>query len=325
LIYVVQPNDTMWDISRRFLNSPYYWPKIWERNQFIINPKLIYPGDVINLYPESEKLMPTPMETVPKIGEEKPGSATGPTEEVQIVRDESGRVKKVTYQETAGTGWIETGAFEKAGKIVKTREDHTYVATDDHVYVNVGGATGVKEGDIFSVFEIAQMIRDPRTHKKIGYKILNNGEIKIVKLLPNTAEAEIVRSYFEMELGDYIQPYTPPLSTEVSVMTVNKKAEGSILASRNDSPTFAQFNVIYINLGKKDGVENGTLLEVYLPGDKVAAAKKMGKKTNKTVLPDRVIGNIVVIDAREKTSVGFIVESSQEFEIGQRVRLPETK
>ena len=44
-VYVVRPGDNLWFLSRQFLHNPFLWPRIWERNKFVINPNRIYPGD----------------------------------------------------------------------------------------------------------------------------------------------------------------------------------------------------------------------------------------------------------------------------------------
>ena len=30
--YTIQPGDTLWNLSAKFLNNPWYWPKVWSIN-----------------------------------------------------------------------------------------------------------------------------------------------------------------------------------------------------------------------------------------------------------------------------------------------------
>ena len=45
--YIVKEGDTLWDIANYFFKNPQKWLKIWERNLYITNPDLIYPGNEI--------------------------------------------------------------------------------------------------------------------------------------------------------------------------------------------------------------------------------------------------------------------------------------
>src|SRR5262249_1079858 len=48
--YTVKRGDTLWDISKIFLRSPWRWPELWGMNlDEIRNPHLIYPGQMLFL------------------------------------------------------------------------------------------------------------------------------------------------------------------------------------------------------------------------------------------------------------------------------------
>src|SRR5688572_24969299 len=43
-VYEVKEGDTLWDITKKELQNPWYWPKVWADNPDITNPNWIYPG-----------------------------------------------------------------------------------------------------------------------------------------------------------------------------------------------------------------------------------------------------------------------------------------
>ena len=55
LIHSVVQGDTLWDLSAKYLGSPWRWTELWERNRFLTNPHYIYPGIRIVIFPPPPK------------------------------------------------------------------------------------------------------------------------------------------------------------------------------------------------------------------------------------------------------------------------------
>jgi hypothetical protein len=47
--YKVIKGDTLWDITKKELNDPFLWSKVWKENPRIANPDLIYPDQMIKI------------------------------------------------------------------------------------------------------------------------------------------------------------------------------------------------------------------------------------------------------------------------------------
>src|SRR5512141_306664 len=73
IVHTVVAGDTLWDLSAKYLGSPWKWTTIWERNRFITNPHYIYPGIQVVIVP------PGPREIA--LGQE-PAADSGPAETV---------------------------------------------------------------------------------------------------------------------------------------------------------------------------------------------------------------------------------------------------
>jgi hypothetical protein len=55
--YSVAKGDCLWRISNTKYNTPYLWPAIWDANKsIIINPNLIYPGQVLKIPSVSDSM-----------------------------------------------------------------------------------------------------------------------------------------------------------------------------------------------------------------------------------------------------------------------------
>ena len=77
--YIIKRGDTLWDISNQFLMDSFLWPRVWRDNQYIPNPDLIYPGDVL-VFPKEG--VPPPVEEAPVATPAAPEAAPPPVAEI---------------------------------------------------------------------------------------------------------------------------------------------------------------------------------------------------------------------------------------------------
>ena len=69
--HVVGNGDTLWDLSSQYLSDPNMWPALWSYNPQITNPHWIYPGDTIFLEPQPDNDVALLSDT-PAFSEEEP-------------------------------------------------------------------------------------------------------------------------------------------------------------------------------------------------------------------------------------------------------------
>jgi hypothetical protein len=300
-VHTVVSGDTLWDISEAYLGSPFSWPSVWKNNPKVKNPHRIYPGNQIWI--SATEMRPiAPGETF--------SPAAAPPADIDAVRPVG--AFPVPQMETIGL--ISPEEMETAGAVLGSPEGETWLAQFRRVQIGMGEGQ-VHEGDRFTVIRESERVRDPETGDTIGVHVEKLGWIEVTEVGLEASDAIIRASNGEMLRTDRLIPRIEP-AFEVPVQTSAPAVEGQLALLPNERTTVGQRDLVFLNRGTDHGVDIGSPLEVYRPG---AVVKDRETKV-KHVLPDEVIGNLIVVSARPESAVAIVTHATLEFVLGEHFR-----
>lgn len=329
--YTVRPGDTLWDLSGRFLDNPWYWPKIWSYNPEIANPHWIYPGNVLRFYPGAEE---GPARVEPEPDDEfavhevedlsRADLAKGASPEEQDVVAVAGPYK-IGYvaprqRFALHEAFVTPRELEASGKITAAFEEKLMLSTLDRAYAHFQGAAAVRPGETYVVYKTDRAIHHPVTGELLGYQTQVLGSAKVVAVDAKAASLVISSANDPIERGALLGPWAQKTFRPVPPRPNARALEGRIIASPVEVVTqFAEHQVVFVDRGTADGVENGNVFKVVRSGD------PYGRDVNRALwdpeLPREDVGDLLVIDARERTSTALVTRSRVELLAGDRVEM----
>ncbi|MBI5874377.1 MAG: LysM peptidoglycan-binding domain-containing protein, partial [Deltaproteobacteria bacterium] len=239
--YTVQIGDTLWDISKRFLNNPFKWEDLWKANPSIANPHLIYPGDTIKIFPSEpvtagEKAKQGAVEAVPeklpveklqkseeapsvmpKTEEEKPKEEMAPSPPPVITEEKPApqpipEVVKISSAMMERHGLISAKDMKGSGTIIGSKEERLLLSQGDIIYISLSKGTEVIDGDKFIIFTTTGEVKHPVTEKPAGFLTDTLGILEVTKVEKDgVITAQIVKSYKEILKGARLKFYEPPV------------------------------------------------------------------------------------------------------------------
>ncbi|MGR9072616.1 MAG: LysM peptidoglycan-binding domain-containing protein [Gammaproteobacteria bacterium] len=316
--YIVVEGDTLWDISSRFLESPWQWPEIWENNSQINNPNLIYPGDVIVLkYVDGKPRL--------SLSDADIASRSG----AEVVRP---RIRSIPIKESIKS--IPIGAisqFLTSPKVVTQNEidQAPYVVdlADEHL---LAGATGdrfyvraIEEPETlgYTVYRRGDPYVNPITNELLGYE----AEYVADCTLQNSGDPAtlvIDRAASEIRIGDRLLP-NPEGQINLNYFPHSPidDVKGSIISVLGGVSQIGKYNVVVIDKGIADGLESGHVLEIIQRG--AIVRDPYSPITNATVkLPDEPAGVLMVFRPFERVSYALIMESDKAIHIFDKIQTP---
>ena len=344
--YVVQPGDTLWGISGKFLSEPWRWPEIWRLNkEQIKNPHLIYPGNIVRLDRATGTLSIERVE--PRVRVEPLAAEAIPTIPLKVIEPWLARPLV-----------IERGGLDRAPQIVATEEGRYNIGAGARAYV--GGIADTKQA-LWQVYRPGRALVDPDTNTTLGEEAIYLGTARLTRLGTQTEPSSfrILSAVQEMGEGDRLVVAPQPQIFSFAPRAPDKPVRARIMSiydGRNDArfdyydtlpttrgvfigqtnPELQQLRyggetgnlaVVSLNKGAKDGVEVGHVLALYrstlIVNDRSTGPYYMGSVRKPNVpLPEERYGLLMVFRVFENLSYALTLNVERQVAPGDVVLNP---
>ncbi|MBE9529096.1 MAG: LysM peptidoglycan-binding domain-containing protein [Proteobacteria bacterium] len=320
LVYTVVKGDTLWDITGKYLEDPYKWPRVWKSNPYIKNPHLIFPGDVVRVTSDGIEIISRKVK-VPRAPVDVDG--------LPVVALEDGAEKVVMLEPepvppprvkgpTVGSnlmkrqGFVSDDELSSSGAIIESKLNMIMMDEGAEVFVSLKDAEAVV-GDRYSIYVTGSRVAHPETGVDIGYMVDILGSLVLTDA-SGVVEARIDNSFKEVEAGALLMPYIEPV-TEVELTESTAPVDGVIVAALDASTNFAGGDIVYIDRGLSDGLGEGNVLRVFR--DRPSATDPVTKESIE--LPPINLGTMVVLDPSESTSTCIVLKGLRAMVVGDKV------
>jgi hypothetical protein len=333
--YVVKEGDTLWDISSSLMKDPFLWPRLWKDNKYIINPDLIYPGNVIILpgeeaaVKEAAPVAPQPPSAPPKeaapaeekAAEEVPApivEEAAPAVEEEVAKEAPPKEKRKaliiggieTLKEDVlifSSGFI-AQRVENKGVIIGSWDKKEMLGDNDIIYIDRKKNPSIAKDEKYTIYRIAKKVEHPATGKKMGYLVKILGVVQITSSLKkDVVTGTIIRSFDAMKNGDKLMPYkkVDESMESGSKGVAGKKLKGYVVEVKDEKIENADLDIVYIDKGENDGVMRGDRFWVVRRGEKTSMFSPGGGIR----LPSEAIAELKVISVEKSTATAQIIKS----------------
>jgi hypothetical protein len=354
-VYIVRPGDNLWSLSGHFLKNPFFWPKIWERNRFVVNPNRIYPGDpllipgyvppppTVAALPAPGAIAPAPAPPAgvppepsaaepPAAGEPatgaEPAAAQPPTPGAQpallpepapsALAPPPAVVPIVNRGQYICLGFIHEGGSLGIGTIVRPLRDSLTIGPQDTVFLSLRSGASVQVGEVLQVVKRGTGVSHPRGGWGLGNLVRGRGLLQVTEVQNRSVRATVIYGCEDMAVGDFVQRYQEAAIPELgTAVPTTLTADGMIVHADLGRISVGESHIVYIDLGSKAGI---------VPGDIFSVHRETGYASDprawfKVRLAPTLRGELVVIRVAGRTATARVLRSDLDLHIGDRVRL----
>lgn len=325
-VYVVKEGDTLWQIAGKYLDKPWNWPLLWQKNEHIHNPHLIFPGDRIVLVEHADGSRSVNLERTAK-------------RSVTLSPKAHKELKNPTPIPTISWPLIETHIRNDLVMEADTYNAQPHLLGDQNGAVRFAQTDvvlGTKGGFTTENFQIVRLHNElfSRSGESLGVLVKH---IASAKLIPADLQDEILvhitQASAEIKRGDRLLPLENGRVSETLEMQAATTQTGEIILSLKDRALMGKYDTVVLDMGLAD-VKRGTVMGIYLQGPDIINIEPPTYASDTTYLnsafagSDRIkqpalkVGELVIFNVFEKVSYGLITSSTNVIRTGAIVAKP---
>jgi hypothetical protein len=308
-VHVVRKGDTLWDICKQYFGNPWQWPKVWSYNPGITNPHWIFPGDQVHLTSASAEM--------PAVADMPAANPKGKRSRIARLGGQMGLGGNAMRE----LGFVEEGELKAAATIVGSREEKMLLATGDQAYVEYPKDRPLHVGERYTVYKIEREVQHPVTHARVGYVVLIMGEVQVDQITQGAiARSSIVDSNSAIERGYRVGPLARRWKN-IEARKNGQQVEGYVVSALRPLDIIDSEEIIFVDKGARDGVADGNRFFVVRRGDGYKKLLSDETVSDDPRYPKEVVAEVLVIEAHDHTSVGYVSRSNKEVHPGDRVEM----
>lgn len=320
--HTVEKGDTLWDLSQRYLGSPWYWPKVWSYNPEIANPHWIYPGNQVRFFPTGEEV-PTQVEIgAPETPDVDEGMMMEDDDRVRIAGQIGFRPKAAVSILTPG--FITSREVEETGRIMGSFGETEHLFFPQRIYVQFAKPGSAKMGETYLVFRSMGEVLHPVTQRPMGVYTRVVGQVKVVAIEKDgMATVMIVRQQDVLMRGDLLGPPGEEMMRQVAARPNERDVKDAIVCGAPNRALVhvGETQLMIVDKGSDDGVKPGNTFTIWRRHDALAQDNVLNPSRIEEQWPKEDIGECVAFEVKSTVSICLVSKSIREMVRGDHAEI----
>lgn len=250
VVHTVKKGDTLWDISNKYLKTPWSWPLIWANNEAITNPHLIYPGDKVII---SYKDGAYQITIVPADG------GASRTYSLKEIADHTG--KTMVLSPNYACFMYKDAPYTGEGTVVGKQDSGAFSSVNDVILIKMAQPTTSKGVAILTPLTVIK-----KKDATVGYVYKVTGLAAIMDTPSGFVRARVTYANQEIKKGDIVTDNITnlkPLTMQLSQPALS--SDGVILDYLGGVAGSSAADIIFTDIGASQGLKPGSLVTIYKP------------------------------------------------------------